>query len=135
MHRHVVTGLGALLASAAIAPAMAQDAPVRGTKAVPDRPARVFVLAAFDKACGRVADPVIQIDQAPAKGTVTFRHGQETTIQYSLSGQCVGKKVAGTGIYYTAARGQSGRDTFTITARLATGEVASRTFTVDIADD
>ncbi len=107
----------------------------RRTKVVAERPARVFVMASFDKTCAATAAPVIVFDQVPGKGTVSLREGQMTTIQSSLSGACIGVRVPGTGIYYTAAKGQTGRDTFSITARLATGEVASRTFTVEIAED
>ncbi len=128
-----------LTAAAGVGPAAAQSASptgsIRGTKAVAERPARVFVMASFGKSCEPVAAPVLTIDQPPGKGTVSFRDGQQTTVQYSLSGQCVGSRVTGTGIYYTAARGQTGTDTFTVTARLASGEVATRTFKVEIAED
>jgi hypothetical protein len=110
-------------------------APVRGTKAVAERPARVFVLASFDPQCQPVQPAQISLDRPPVKGTVTFREGQTTTVQYSLSGKCIGTKLPGTGIYYTAAKGQTGTDSFTISARLPTGELATRTFTVEIADE
>jgi hypothetical protein len=106
----------------------------RGTRAVPERPARVFVMASFASDCAPAAAPQITIDRPPAKGTVSFRAGQMTTVQYSLTGKCVGARVPGTGIYYTARVGESGRDTFSITARLPTGETASRTFTIEIED-
>lgn len=116
-------------------PAVAQDAPVRGTKVVPDRPARVFVMAAFDNACRQVAAAAITIDKPPAKGQVSLRENQPTTVMYSLSGKCIGTKLTGTGIYYTAAKGASGADTFTVSAKLSSGEIATRTFNVVIADD
>lgn len=115
--------------------AAAQEVAVRGTKVVPERPARVFVMAAFDDACRQVAAAAIAIDKAPAKGAVSFRENQPTTIMYSVSGKCIGTRLTGTGIYYTAAKGATGSDTFTVSARLAGGEVATRTFTVNIADD
>ena len=116
-------------------PAGAQDVPVRGTKVVPERPARVFVMAAFDDACRQVAAAAITIDKPPVKGQVSLRENQPTTVMYSLSGRCLGTKLTGTGIYYTAAKGATGTDTFTVSAKLASGEVATRTFNVVIADD
>lgn len=113
----------------------AQETGVRGTKVVPERAARVFVMAAFGTTCEPLAAPTIRIDKAPGKGSVSFREGQMTTIQSSGSGQCVGAKVPGTGIYYTAAKGATGTDSFTITATLPTGEISTRSFTVGIAED
>jgi hypothetical protein len=116
--------------------ALAQEVVERGTKVVPERPARVFVMAGFDSACKSVSPVEIVVTQPPAKGQVTLREGQETVIQYSLSGNCKGARVMGTGIYYTAAKGTSGQDTFSISARVGRGgEPATRTFTVRIADE
>ena len=81
-----------------------------------------------------VAAPQITITAPPAKGEVTFVPGQETTIQYSAQGTCIGQKTKGTGVYYTARAGQQGTDRFSIAAKLATGETASRTFEVRIAE-
>jgi hypothetical protein len=107
----------------------------RGTRVVPDQPARVFVMAGFDAAC-KAAGPVqITVDRQPGKGAVSLREGQETTVQYSLSGKCIGARVKGTGIYYTARAGATGSDTFSVTARIGTSEPATRTFTVSIAGD
>lgn len=115
--------------------ASAQEVAVRGTKVVPERPARVFVMAAFDNACRQVAAAQITVDRPPAKGQVSFRENQPTTIMYSVSGRCIGTKLTGTGIYYTADKGATGSDTFAVSAKLASGETASRTFNVVIADD
>jgi hypothetical protein len=121
----VVAGL------AAAGTVLAQE---RATKMVPERPGRVFVMAGFDEACKALAPIQITIDQAPQKGSVAFRDNQETTIQYSVSGRCVGNRIRGTGIYYTARAGTSGVDTFAVTARIG-GDTASRTFTVNISDE
>lgn len=113
----------------------AQEAGQRTAKVVPERPARVFIMAAYDDQCRTLPAPTIVIEQAPGKGSVSFRPGQGTTIQASSSGSCAGAKVEGTGIYYTAAKGQSGTDAFTIRASLPDGKSTTRTFTVEIAAD
>lgn len=127
------TTVVALAVAAAIVgacPAVAQE---RGSKAVPERPARVFVMAAFGADCKPSGKPIITIDRQPGKGAVSLREGQMTTVQYSVSGNCVGARVPGTGIYYTARVGESGADSFSITAKLPGGETATRTFTIEIA--
>ena len=115
-------------------PTATADAAVRSTPVVPGRPARVFILAGFGKRCEPVAAPQITITEPPSKGEVSFVPGQETTIQYSAQGTCIGQKTQGTGIYYTARAGQEGTDRFSIAARLGTGETATRTFEVRIAE-
>lgn len=128
---------GALQTGAVPLPAIVAPSPgsaVRGTPVVPGRPARVFVMAGIGAGCKPTGPPTMAIDRQPAKGTVTFQPGQETTIQYSVSGQCVGSRVPGTGIYYVARAGAKGGDTFTVSARMGTGEVATRTFAVQIAE-
>jgi hypothetical protein len=136
MHR-IVRIIGVLMSAAGFSTsAIAQDNVERGTKVVPERPARVFVMAGFDATCKAVTPIGIVVTKPPTKGQVTLREGQETTIQYSLSGNCRGARVAGTGIYYTAAKGSIGQDTFTVQARVGRGsEPATRTFTVRIADE
>jgi hypothetical protein len=131
------SGIGTQNGSAPLpgdAPAPTADAAVRLTPVVPGRPARVFVLAGFGKHCEQVAPPQITITEPPAKGEVSFVPGQETTIQYSAQGTCIGQKTQGTGIYYTARAGQEGTDRFAIAAKLGTGETATRTFEVRIAE-
>jgi hypothetical protein len=115
-------------------PAPAADAATRSTPVVPGRPARVFIFAGFGKNCEPVAAPQITVIAPPAKGDVSFVPGQETTIQYSVQGTCIGQKTQGTGVYYTARAGQNGTDTFSLSAKLASGETATRTFEVRIAE-
>jgi hypothetical protein len=110
------------------------DAAVRSMPVVPGRPARVFVFAGIGDNCEPLAAPQITITEPPAKGDVTFVPGQETTIQYSAKGTCAGRKTTGTGIYYTARAGQAGTDRFSVSAKLASNESATRTFEVKIAE-
>ena len=116
------------------AEAPTSDAAVRSTPVVPGRRARVFVFAGFGKKCEPVPAPQITVTAPPAKGDVTFVPGQETTIQYSAQGTCIGQKTQGTGVYYTARAGQQGTDRFSVAAKLGTGETATRTFEVRIAE-
>ena len=116
------------------AEAPTSDAAVRSTPVVPGRRARVFVFAGFGKTCEPVAAPQITITAPPTKGDVTFVPGQETTIQYSAQGTCIGQKTQGTGVYYTARAGQQGTDRFSVAAKLGTGETARRTFEVRTTD-
>ena len=115
-------------------PAPNAGAATRSTPVVPGRPARVFIFAGFGKNCEPVAAPQITIIAPPAKGDVSFVPGQETTIQYSVQGTCIGRKTQGTGVYYTARAGQTGTDTFSVSAKLDGGETATRTFEVRIAE-
>ena len=96
---------------------------------------RVFVMAGFTPECAFIGFPDIALATPPAKGTVETKPGEATTIQYSLSGKCIGTKVEGTGIYYKAAVGQTGEDTFTVSGRLGSGEPATRTFSVIIDEN
>lgn len=107
---------------------------VVGTPVSAERPARLYVYAAFmEKDCSPIGANVT-IATPPSKGTVTFRENQETVIQSSLSGKCIGQRVTGTGVYYTAQKGQDGADTFTVTATSPNGEPVTRTFQVRIVD-
>ena len=106
-----------------------------GTRVKPGEKTRVFVMAGFTPECVFKGYPDIQLDKTPVKGFVQTTPGEAATIQYSLSGNCVGKKVEGTGIYYTSAPGQVGEDTFTVIGRLGTGEPATRTFSVIIDEN
>jgi hypothetical protein len=123
-----------LLMAIAASQATAQDAAPKGTRVAPGGTTRVYVMAAFDKQCQSLAKPVITVTAPPAKGQVSFREGQSIVVQSSLSGQCIGSRVTGTGIYYTAAASAAGPDTFSISATLATGEVATRTFWLNVQD-
>ncbi len=117
-----------------LAIALAQDTPAGMTRAVPDRPTRVFIMAAFDDACRSLPAPPIEITEPPRKGTVQFRPGQSTTVQITATGKCKGATVTGTGIYYAARADASGEDRFTISARSPTGEIATRTFQMFISE-
>lgn len=111
----------------------AADPATRTTPLVAGRPGRVFVFAGVGKNCEPLAPPEITIAQAPQKGDISFKAGQATTIAASAGGSCLGAKANGTGVYYTAREGSSGSDTFVLSARMATGETMTRTFTVTIA--
>lgn len=113
--------------------AATQDAATRTEPVVPGRPGRVFIFAGLGDNCEQLPMPQITVDQAPAQGAITYRSGQTTTIATSKSGKCDGKTATGTGVYYTAREGATGTDTFTLTARLISGESMTRTFTVTIA--
>jgi len=110
------------------------DAAVRSAPVVPGRRARVFIFAGLGNNCEPIAAPEITITEPPSKGDVTFVPGQETTIQYSAQGTCLGHTATGTGVYYTARDGQQGTDRFSVSAKLASGEIANRTFQVTIAE-
>ena len=114
--------------------ALAQETPAGMTRVSPGASTRVFVMAAFGHDCKPLAAPAIDVAAAPRKGSVSFRPGQTTTIMSSLSGKCIGERIQGTGIYYTAAPNGAGEDAFSITARLETGEVATRSFKMFISD-
>jgi hypothetical protein len=116
------------------APAPTADVAVRKTPVVPGRAVRVFVFAGFGDTCEPVAAPEITITSPPAKGDLSFVPGRETTIQTSAKGTCIGRKTRGTGLYYTAGAGQAGTDHFSVVAKLASGETATRTFEVQIAE-
>jgi hypothetical protein len=111
-----------------------QDAATRSSPVVVGRPARVFIFAGLDKSCKSLPPPEIVVTAPPTKGDLSFRPGQQTTIQYSLSGSCVGSKASGTGLYYTARKGASGTDRFAVDAKLSSGETASRSFEVRITE-
>lgn len=120
--------------ASALTIAVAQETPAGMSRVSPGASTRVFVMAGFDETCQPVAKPVIEVVKPPRKGSVAFREGQSTTIMSSLSGKCIGQRIAGTGIYYTAAPTASGEDAFTIEARLATGETTTRSFQMFVSD-
>jgi hypothetical protein len=106
---------------------------VRRNPVVAGRRARVFVMAGFGESCESLPSPAISVTQPPAKGSVTFEPGQETTVNTSATGTCIGSRVLGTGIYYTARPGETGPDTFAIEAELG-GSATQRSFTVEIVE-
>ena len=121
----VLAGLGS---------AGAQEPSTDPTRVSPGASTRVWIMAAFDDTCQPMAAPKIDITIQAAKGSVTFREGQSTTVKSSRSGTCLGARVTGTGVYYTAQQHAEGPDTFAIEARLPTGEIASRTFRMTIGE-
>ncbi len=127
-------GSGSGLPAAAPTPSATSDIAVRKTPVVPGRPARVFIFAGFGDTCEPLPAPELTITAAPTKGDVSFQPGQETTIQTSEKGTCIGQTAKGTGVYYTARAGQTGTDRFSVAAKLAGGETAVRTFEVRIAE-
>lgn len=138
IRHYVILGFGLLAITVALITLWSQPshAAGKGTRVKPAETTRVFVMAGFTPdACAFKGFPEIQLDTQPAKGQVSFKTGDATTIQYSLSGKCIGTQVQGTGIYYTPVAGQSGEDTFTVTGRLGTGEPATRTFSVIIDEN
>ena len=131
----LATVLGVAMAyDASGAHSFAQETPAGMTRVSPGAATRVFIMAAFDDDCRALPAPSIEITQAPKKGAVQFRDGQTTTVQFSATGKCKGARVIGTGIYYAARSDAVGEDTFTISARLATGEVSTRSFAMFISD-
>ena len=110
------------------------DAAVRNTPVVPGRAARVFVFSGFDDKRAPVPAPTITVTHAPEKGELSFVPGQDTLIQASAQGTCIGQKTKGTGVYYTAHSGAKGTDRFQVVATLASGETSTRTFEVNIAE-
>jgi hypothetical protein len=58
-----------------------------------------LIFAGFGKNCEPVAAPQTTITAPPLKGDVSFVPSQETTIQYSAQGTCIGQRTQGTGIY------------------------------------
>lgn len=106
----------------------------RGTPVRTNRAARLYAWAGFkEKDCSPVT-PAFAISKPPAKGSVSLKRNQPTMIQFSSSGKCVGQKVLGTGVYYTAAKDQQGADQFSVTATMPSGQTVTRTFQVRIVE-
>ena len=110
------------------------DAAVRSSPVVPGRAARVFIFAAFADNCDPLPAPQLTVTAKPAKGDLKFVPDQETTIKTSGKGTCIGQTGKGTGLYYTARAGETGTDRFSVTAKLDSGEIATRNFEVRIAE-
>lgn len=109
------------------------DAATRTAPVVPGRPGRVFIFAGVDEACKPIQPPALSITRPAAQGDISFKDGQQTVIAATARGTCVGTKATGTGVYYTARAGAQGSDSFTISAKMPTGETLERAFTVSIA--
>ena len=132
MMRLVLSGWLAIVVCASSAGA--QEPSTEPTRVSPGASTRVWIMATFDDKCQPMAAPKIDITIQAAKGSVTFREGQSTTVKSSRSGTCIGARVTGTGVYYAAQQHAEGPDTFAIEARLPTGEIASRTFRMTIGE-
>ncbi|MCB1526841.1 MAG: hypothetical protein KDJ45_03965 [Hyphomicrobiaceae bacterium] len=115
-------------------PGSEPDSATRTRTMVPERPGRVFVFAALDAACGTLPPPELAVTRKPSKGDLSYRSGQKTKIAASAGGTCKNAEASGTGVYYTAYKGASGSDSFSLTATLASGEKMTRDFTVKIAE-
>lgn len=110
-----------------------QSGGVRAQAFVPGRAGRVFIFAGVDDACRPLPAPDVTVTRAPAKGDVSLRPDQETTLAASVGGTCIGAKTKGTGVYYTPRIGTSGGDSFTVSGRLVSGETMTRDFAIEIA--
>ncbi len=106
----------------------------RSRPVVAERPARMYIWAGFSEKDCRAVTSKFAVTQAPTKGTVSFRPNQPTKIQHSGSGKCIGTRLAGTGIYYTAHKGQSGSDQFSVTATPPSGQTVTKSFQVEIVE-
>ena len=115
-------------------PLSAQDTRPSSTRVSPGGTTRVYIMAVFNDRCETSGTAEIELTVAPVKGSMALRPGQATTVASSGTGKCLGARVQGTGIYYTARADASGADTFTIRAKLPTGETAERTFSLRIED-
>lgn len=124
----LASAVAAIVAVSLYASANAQE---RTAKFVPDRPGRVYIFAGFDAACQATGPVTVTIIAEPKQGAISLRDGQETRIA-APPGPCVGTRIRGTGVYYTARAGANGTDTFAVHAKLASGEEATKTFTVEI---
>lgn len=109
-------------------------APKRSTPVIPGRPARMFIWAGFDENTCKPIAAEVALANAPAKGSVEFKPNQSTLIKHSNSGKCIGKRMRGTGIYYTARFGQAGADQFSVTATTPSGQTATRKFNIKISE-
>jgi len=94
----------------------------------------MFVWAGFSEKDCSALTPTFAVVQAPAKGDVSFKPDQTTTIRHSNSGNCIGANLAGTGIYYTARNGMAGDDAFSVTATTPDGSTATKTFSVRVVE-
>ena len=99
---------------------------------VAGRPARMYIFAGFKEETCEPVEASLSLTSQPQKGTVEFRAGQMTTITQSASGKCLGTKLPGTAVYYTANAGTLGSDSFTVQATTPTGSPTSKTFALDI---
>ncbi len=105
-----------------------------GKPVVVERAARMHVFLSFKEKDCSPSPSVVKVSHAPARGTVSFKTNPSIPIQYSKSGQCIGKKVPGTAVYYTASKGAIGADSFSVTATSSSGQTETRLFKVQISE-
>ncbi len=80
------------------------------------REVRVFTYATWTGDCVSSGTPTITVTVPPGHGTASVRPGNATiTVQSRNSSDCLGKTVAGTGIWYQPAAGFRGADRFEYT--------------------
>ena len=96
---------------------------------------QMYVWAGFKENCHALA-PTLGLSQTPAKGDVSFQPNQSITVQHSSSGKCIGQNTQSQyrNLLHTAKPGQSGTDSFTVTASTPSGQTITRSFTVNIVD-
>ncbi|MCH9807725.1 MAG: hypothetical protein K0U74_08345 [Alphaproteobacteria bacterium] len=111
-----------------------ETAPKRTTPVIGGRPARMFIWAGFDEKNCQPTSAKVVLTEAPAKGSVSFKPNQSTLIKQSSSGKCIGKRMPGTGIYYTARFGEVGHDKFSVTATTPSGQTSTRVFDVMVSE-
>jgi hypothetical protein len=94
----------------------------------------MYIWAGFlEKDCSALT-PTFAVAQQPAKGEISFKPNQMTTIRHSSSGNCLGESLAGTGVYYTARAGVIGDDSFSVIATTPDGSTATKTFQVRVVE-
>lgn len=107
-------------------------APKRARPVVAGRAARVYVFAGFkEKTCEPVAVNV-SVTTQPRQGRIEIRPGQTTTVMHSSSGNCIGKSMSGSGVYYTPNKDADGADSFAVLATTPTGGRQTKTFNLNV---
>ncbi len=101
-------------------------------RVVAAKAAKMYVWNAFMEKDCRPIEPALSVTQAPARGKLSFKPNESVVVQHSISGKCVGQRMAGTGIYYTPAADQQGMDRFAVTATTPSGQTSTKTFTVEV---
>ena len=134
MGTKILAGSVAAAALITVSQLSAQESRPSSTRVSPGGTTRVYIMAAFNDRCETSGTAEIELTVPPAKGSMALRPGQATTVASSGTGKCLGARVQGTGIYYTARADAAGADSFTIRATLPTGETAERTFSLRIED-
>lgn len=92
----------------------------------------MYVFAGFKEKTCEPVEANLTLTQKPTQGTVEFRKNQTTTITQSASGKCLGTKMTGTGVYYTANDDAFGPDRFAVEAKTDSGPTSTKTFALKI---